>query len=829
MSVGASSHDAAHDAVRSMLEARTDRLRPVPFDVPALVADVPQVAARSSWLSTLTPRLSVAAAAVGVVLVASALVVGPLLMRPAGSQVPTVGSAAVTSPRASNLAPEAVRALTATEVGDLARTRSAELASRLAAVRGTITVDAVPRCRRLDCSTVTLSDSGTGFVMQFHPSMRTELRPVGLNVTDGAFVIRFTSDVESEGPVVEILGRLITEQVDGFTSSVRHLVAEDPGAVGSFAAVDGWLVRSPLHPCASVVLLTPAPPNAPTYGCPSDEYLTDEAFQPAWLDGSSVGPESAIYLPVGSYQAWAPDPGTLPDGVVAPQRAVYLLRRDRATGCPGGSDCSSPISRWGVIAGRLDPIPVAPSSTTATPTPPDPGPSGPPVVTGGWPGGIPRSIGGQPVFVGLEAQQRIAAAVDDTRFLVGGPWFEGPQDCVGQIDFDPDPNPLAVSSCPHYRVEGLPRLLFPSTIALPEARGPVVLRVHTQDSRAATCRNVERCRQVVVVDEVVWAGDDATRSAPLDVGQAVGVLQGLIIADNRKTGPNENAFVDEDVFTIPIACPAPWPVLTYAVLGDPRLGLMGVFPSTIDRERFQASTEAAAAAGCLTDDIARFGPARWIGHANMLLLAFANDADAALMEDGLGRTPGSDGWKPIPLPGPDVDRGREIIAEYLRARMAGLADHAVGERLQLDQSDERIDIYAEWHADTFRRLAANALDGSITLVSDRPTETDVGTPVWRSRAPGSDLFVYRVDYAGATDPALASETFVVIHDPETGFADWMFVRIAGAPYPEVLMPPRAPEPSTSLDPATGGNGDITCGPMPCGEAFLAPSPSAEAR
>lgn len=821
---GTTARGAAHDAVRSMLEGRAERLRPAPFDLPTLIADVPQVADRLSWLAILAPRLSVAGAAAAVVLVASALVAGPLLLRPAGPAVPSAGVASLTP--SGSAAPANVRALTAAEVGDLARTRSTELASQLAAVRGTITVVIDPRCSGAACATATLDGAGEGFVLRPSMALVTEFTR-GRAYPSGVFVVQFTGERDRDRPVVDVLGRLVTNRVDSFTNSVRQLVAESPGRGGSYAAVDGWLVRTALQPCPSIVVPSAAS-EAPVYGCPADEYLTDEAFQPTRPGGGSVGPESGIYLPVGSYQLWAPDPMAIPDGGVAPRRAVYLLQKQQVSGCPAvGEGCALQVSRWGVIAGRFDPIPGNPA--TASPAPPDPRPSGPPVAAGSWPGGIPRSIDGQPVLVGLAAQQRISDAVDDTSFLVGGPWFDGPQVCLGGIAVNPDPNPLAVRGCPRYRVEGLPPMLFPATLIVPEERGPIAFRVHTRDPRAATCRDVEACRRVVVVETVAWAGDDATRTAPFDVGRAMGELQTIIFANNRKTGPNEFTFVDEDVFTIPIACPAPWPVLTYAIHGDPRLGRMAVFRSTVDRELFQASNEAASAGACLEDEIARYGPARWIGRANMLLLAFADDADAKRIDDSLGRTPGSDGWKPVPLPGPDVDMGREVIAEYLAARIAGLADHAVGERLQLDQSDQRIDVYAGWHADTFRRLAANALDGSITLVSDQPSEADVGTSLWRTRPAGSDLFIYRVDYPGATDPALASETFVVIHDPVSSFADWMFVRVGGAPYPEVLAPPPAPEPSTSPDPATDGSGDIPCGPTPCGETFPSTEPSAGAQ
>jgi hypothetical protein len=79
------------------------------------------------------------------------------------------------------------------------------------------------------------------------------------------------------------------------------------------------------------------------------------------------------------------------------------------------------------------------------------------------------------------------------------------------------------------------------------------------------------------------------------------------------------------------------------------------------------------------------------------------------------------------------------------------------------------------------------------------------------------VFLYRVDYPDSTDPALASETFVVIHDPASTFRDWTLVRIDGAPYPEVLVPSEPPVPSRSPNPANDGSGGTPCGPTPCGE------------
>lgn len=375
MTVDSRLHDDAHDAVRSMLEARAVRLRPAPLDVPALIADVSQAAIRPGWLASLAPRLSVAVAAAAIVLVMSALVVGPMFLQPAGSEVPSASGAAVTSPGASNPAPEAVRMLTAAELGDLARTRSAELDARLAAVRGSLTVLLDPRCSGAACATVTLEGAGDGLALRLGPDFVGDVGTDASGTTNGAYVVRFTAERDRDRPVVLVLGRLINERAEGFTSSVRQLVAEDPGRSGSYAAIDGWLVRGQAHSCPYALAPTPAPTDTPIYGCPTDEYLTDEAFQPVRLDGSGVGPDPAVYLPVGSYQAWAPGPLAGPNGGVAPRRAIYLLQRQQDSACPGyGAGCGLQVSRWGVITGRLDPIPPGPSGSPTMIPDPDPSP-----------------------------------------------------------------------------------------------------------------------------------------------------------------------------------------------------------------------------------------------------------------------------------------------------------------------------------------------------------------------------------------------------------------------------------------------------------------------
>ena len=119
-----------------------------------------------------------------------------------------------------------------------------------------------------------------------------------------------------------------------------------------------------------------------------------------------------------------------------------------------------------------------------------------------------------------------------------------------------------------------------------------------------------------------------------------------------------------------------------------------------------------------------------------------------------------------------------------------------------------------------RRHAAGALDGTITLVSTNPIIPDFREPTGVQIPPGADVWLYRVEYPDATDPALTSETFMVIHDPNSTFVDWMLFRTAGAPYPSIpVRPPVTPPPGAMPSfPNAAGSGDTPCLPagQPCG-------------
>lgn len=461
---------------------------------------------------------------------------------------------------------------------------------------------------------------------------------------------------------------------------------------------------------------------------------------------------------------------------------------------------------------------VGPSAGAPTPT------QSPAAGVDRYPGGIPRVIDGEPVLIGLDAQARWRDAIDATPFLVGG-WFDSQflAICSGGIG-PADPHPLAARGCPRYDVDGMPgRPIYPEPFVMPEGDGPIVLRVHTRDPGAATCTAVyiDECSRRVVVEAVAWFGDASTAAAPLGPRRAISRATSVFVMESRHRPDGEYA-VEEDVFTVPLACPAPWPLLLFSIHGDPRYGLIAAFPDPRARERFQGSIEPEAAVECLRPLIERPAEPRWVGHHNVLVLAYADDAFAARLASVLqGPQPDQ---KALPMTEPELDRSLETVSDYLVSRAAGSLDHAWGERLihpifedPGGPRDVVADAYGAWMADVFRRRAADALVGRIEALDDEPTQARIGPTAWRV-VQESDVTrsrIFRVTYPAAADPALAIEEFLVIQMPQSLFREWQLIRIAGEPYPldpEILTIRRV-EPSSGL--TSGGSGDMPC--IPAGQ------------
>jgi hypothetical protein len=180
----------------------------------------------------------------------------------------------------------------------------------------------------------------------------------------GMFALRTRSVVAVDANVADYIGTLTVPPTGGPAWYVQDLRGGAVTVEGSFAAVRGWLVRTPFHPC-------PSDPRNPVvvYGCPTDDWLTEDRFQPLQADGSSLGPLAAIYLSTGSYDRWAPNPAQFgPDNVgVQPRYATFLMWLV-SDGCGPNADCAAPPPRWRIV-GRFDPIEVATASPDVGPTP----------------------------------------------------------------------------------------------------------------------------------------------------------------------------------------------------------------------------------------------------------------------------------------------------------------------------------------------------------------------------------------------------------------------------------------------------------------------------
>ena len=353
-------------AIRAMLEDRASRAGPFRMDVATVVASAGPRASRGLLGGRRTERFAVGATAIAAVIVAAVLVAGPLAAPPAGPPGPTsppgsTGPVASSSGPSPSALPEA-RLLTAAEFGELVRTRSTSLDPITVAVSGTLESDPTVRCRASKCSTVLAGSGGV------HVTPVGDIGPGpwdGSGRLTGTFALRTRALEPVDAHVAEYVGTLTVPPTGGPAWFVQDLREGAVTAEGAYAAVQGWLVRDPVHPCAS----NPRP-QVVAYGCPTDDWLSESEFQPLQADGSSIGPPAAVPLSSGTYDEWAPDPASFgPDNVgVQPRYAVYLMWLV-SDGCGPNADCAPPPPRWRIV-GRFDPIvPVADPVVSPSPSP----------------------------------------------------------------------------------------------------------------------------------------------------------------------------------------------------------------------------------------------------------------------------------------------------------------------------------------------------------------------------------------------------------------------------------------------------------------------------
>jgi len=339
-------------AIQAMLADRAERAGPFRIDVATVVAAAGPRASRGLPGSRMA-RLSVGATALAAVVVAAVLVAGPLAVSPAGSTVPTSPPGSIGPVASSNglspSAPPEARLLTAAEFGNLVRARSTAFPAITVAVSGTLEADPTVRCRGSTCPTV-LAGSGGVHV--------TPVGDIGPGPWDssgsvtGIFALRTRAVFPGGIRLAEYVGTLTVPPTGGPAWFVQDLLEGAVSADGAYAAVRGWLVRDPLHPCPAV-----RNPPVVAYGCPSDDWLSESEYQPLQADGSSSGPPAAIYLSSGSYDKWAPDPAPFGrDNVgVVPRYGTYLMWLV-SDGCGPNADCAPPPPRWRIV-GRFNPSP----------------------------------------------------------------------------------------------------------------------------------------------------------------------------------------------------------------------------------------------------------------------------------------------------------------------------------------------------------------------------------------------------------------------------------------------------------------------------------------
>jgi hypothetical protein len=349
------------DAIRAMLTERAGRLTTQPLDVTGAFAEALRGSRQERRVWRLWPALTGGASLAALVAVALVAVILPSRV-PTASSPPSAGPSVVSPASAAPLATPVV--LSPGQLLEAVSASADGLVGRLVPLRGAL-ASVIHSCppRPVGASPC---NGLTPYISDVTGGIRVRVTDAVIHGSESAgspesqiWIVRVTNGREADGLVVELIGGLKQGPDGGLTFTVAQLLANhDESRVGSLVAVDGWLVRTPLHSCPSISS------SGARYGCPSDVYLTDTEFQPLRADGSSLGPTAGIDLPADAYEQWAPEPAPFSTGGVVPQRAVYLLRAMPTT-CPVGTACQS--FRQAEVLGRLDPL----SDQVSSPEPSD--------------------------------------------------------------------------------------------------------------------------------------------------------------------------------------------------------------------------------------------------------------------------------------------------------------------------------------------------------------------------------------------------------------------------------------------------------------------------
>jgi hypothetical protein len=370
------------DELRDLLEARATRGA---IDLEALVVEgrrralaAPRESRRRAPLPSVVVMFGGVAALVAVV----ALVVVPLVFRPAASTGPSTLVAPTGGPSPTPIAPSPsaeagpahVEALTARGLDDWLTTAGATANGRVVLLEGELITDPSVDCiaGQPDCAPTVVRRAPRSIVIE-------PVGDIGPGPWDGSgplagtFALRGTDRTwAGTAPVMEFLGTVRRADVQ-LAWRVSDLITLAPSDGSDGFLVAGWMVRTPFHPC-------PSPANP--YDCPTSDLLTPERVQPTHADGSYELPEIALALPSGTYDQFAPDPAPEGTGVV-PRPGNFLLQRVSIPPCGPYADCYvGPEHRHWIVRARLDPI----VKTTISPGGP---PATSPDATSEGPGDMP--------------------------------------------------------------------------------------------------------------------------------------------------------------------------------------------------------------------------------------------------------------------------------------------------------------------------------------------------------------------------------------------------------------------------------------------------------
>lgn len=399
---------------------------------------------------------------------------------------------------------------------------------------------------------------------------------------------------------------------------------------------------------------------------------------------------------------------------------------------------------------------------------------------GRHPSGIPETLDGQPVLIGLAAVVHAVETTDGTPFLVGG-WFNDASAyvCSGAGSIGRDPSPLltgcatgiggASPSSGVSRGIGSPHVFWDGH-RLPTGRAPTIVRVHTHDKRATDCRADAKasCEAVVVVEEVLWTGDAWTQADPVSVVDAVRTLESLNIMTDYQVGPQSSMSLQRELFTTAVRepCPSPWPHEVFELHGDPRFGLLAVFPDEAARTTAQTELDPESPRCASDPRIERPGAAAWAGDRNVLVLVYGEEAQAR-MQAALDGSIDVDRYTSFPPE--SLDESYRFVDDALASLAAGIEyDYPL---TNWTSSEE-----------VYRRFEADAL--SYTIGEGRPvSEADLGPRKWEElqalAVPGTAT-LYIVDHPSATDPTLRTETIVAFQLREPATDTWQLVVVPPA-------------------------------------------------